>query len=597
MSDVVVSVTESTTAVTVSEQDVAVAITENPVTVSASTVGLQGIPGATGANGTAATITAGTTTVLASTALPTVTNTGTSSAAIFNFGIPAGSAGSNGTNGTSGISGVISVVAPITNTGTSSSAILGLDQTNLAKLDTANTFTVGGHSVTAESTAIIPLIIKGASGQTENLQAWQTSASANLARVSANGSIATAGNLAVGAVSITNLNQFQVTATAATQLGAVIRGAASQTADLQQWQNSGGTVLAKINSSGALGLSSIGQITDGLTAITFAGGRNIQLGSTTPSLGGGSAVIGIANATTVPTSNPTGGGVLYVDTGALKYRGTTGSAATIVDADGTITVGTATYATTSGTATYATTSGTSVSISGSITKSQVSDFTSGTVASATLAGTATYATTSGTATTISGSITESQVTNLVTDLAAKAPITYVYTNTANINNSFPSTTTAISVFGGTATPTFGFTVSADSTYEYEFYGYLQQTGALSTQTPTWSMGSTAITLSPVVAHVTDFGFTSNTTGLTTTATLSKSRITTGQAMTAITTASRYYNVVAKGTIRITGTGTAKIYPALSATVSADNVWSWSAGTLFKLTYVGNGTATAIGTWS
>ena len=81
------------------------------------------------------------------------------------------------------------------------------------------------------------------------------------------------------------------------------------------------------------------------------------------------------------------------------------------------TSGTVASATTSGTATYATTSGTSVSISGSITKSQVSDFTSGTVttisgnitksqisdftsgtvASATLAGTATYSTTSGTA--------------------------------------------------------------------------------------------------------------------------------------------------------------------------------------------------------
>jgi len=214
------------------------------------------------------------------------------------------------------------------------------------------------------------------------------------------------------------------------------------------------------------------------------------------------------------------------------------------------------------------------------------------------AGTAFYANTSGTATAVSGSaITESQVVNLVSDLAAKAPISYVYTSSAVITNSFPSTTTAISVFGGTATPTFGFTVSNDSTYEYEFYGYLQQTGALSSQTPTWSIGSTAVTLSPVVAHVTDFGFTTNTTGLTTTATLSKARTTTGVAMTAITTASRYYDVVAKGIIRVTGTGTVKLYPALSATVSVDNVWTWRDGTTFKLTYIGNATATAIGTWS
>ena len=291
------------------------------------------------------------------------------------------------------------------------------------------------------------------------------------------------------------------------------------------------------------------------------------------SLGGGLAP---AWSTYSPGSALTAGTAFYATTsGTASYATTAGTASYAT------TSGTASYATTSGTATYATTAGTAVSISGSITKSQVSDFTSGT------------------ATTISGSITESQVTNLVTDLAAKASLTYVYTNTADKNNSFPTVNTAISVFGGTATPTFGFTVSADTTYEYEFYGYLQQTGALSTQTPTWSIGSTAVTLSPVITHVTDFGFTSNTTGLTIASTLSKARTTSTFAMTAITAANvnRYYNVVAKGTIRITGTGTAKIYPALSATVSADNVWSWSAGTLFKLTYVGNGTATAIGTWS
>jgi hypothetical protein len=42
MSDVTVSVTESTTAVTVSQQNVAVAITETPTVVSVSSAGLQG---------------------------------------------------------------------------------------------------------------------------------------------------------------------------------------------------------------------------------------------------------------------------------------------------------------------------------------------------------------------------------------------------------------------------------------------------------------------------------------------------------------------------------------------------------------------------
>lgn len=47
------------------------------------------------------------------------------------------------------------------------------------------------------------------------------------------------------------------------------------------------------------------------------------------SFGSGSKVLSIGNATTVPTTNPTGGGILYVDAGALKYRGSSGTVTTI----------------------------------------------------------------------------------------------------------------------------------------------------------------------------------------------------------------------------------------------------------------------------
>lgn len=45
--------------------------------------------------------------------------------------------------------------------------------------------------------------------------------------------------------------------------------------------------------------------------------------------GGGEKVIFIANATTVPSSNPTGGGILYCEAGALKYRGSSGTITTL----------------------------------------------------------------------------------------------------------------------------------------------------------------------------------------------------------------------------------------------------------------------------
>jgi hypothetical protein len=58
-----------------------------------------------------------------------------------------------------------------------------------------------------------------------------------------------------------------------------------------------------------------------------------NLGINTPDqFGGGVKVIGILNAQTVPASNPTDGGVLYVESGALKYRGSSGTVTTIANA-------------------------------------------------------------------------------------------------------------------------------------------------------------------------------------------------------------------------------------------------------------------------
>ncbi len=55
--------------------------------------------------------------------------------------------------------------------------------------------------------------------------------------------------------------------------------------------------------------------------------------SGTPGHGNGNGVIGIDNAIAVPTTNPPGGGVLYCQAGALKYRGTSGTVTTIAPAD------------------------------------------------------------------------------------------------------------------------------------------------------------------------------------------------------------------------------------------------------------------------
>jgi len=60
----------------------------------------------------------------------------------------------------------------------------------------------------------------------------------------------------------------------------------------------------------------------------LAAGGNIGI-RTTSQFGGGQGVMAIANATVAPSVNPAGGGILYVEDGALKYRGANGTVTTI----------------------------------------------------------------------------------------------------------------------------------------------------------------------------------------------------------------------------------------------------------------------------
>jgi hypothetical protein len=65
-----------------------------------------------------------------------------------------------------------------------------------------------------------------------------------------------------------------------------------------------------------------------LEVLTLENNRNIGLNTLTQ-FGSGVVVVGLANATTVPTTNPTGGGVLYAEAGALKWRGSSGTVTTV----------------------------------------------------------------------------------------------------------------------------------------------------------------------------------------------------------------------------------------------------------------------------
>jgi hypothetical protein len=165
-------------------------------------------------------------------------------------------------------------------TGTGAAGYVWNQLSNYARRDQANAFTVGGHSITSEGTAIVPLVLKGASGQTADLFQAQTNAGTVVSKVTANGALAVnnqttaadsiliqragathlrvdpfnnmfaTGTMTVGQDSTAGSIRLGVYAGSATTIGAVIRGAASQSASLLELQNSAGTVRSSVSSAG-----------------------------------------------------------------------------------------------------------------------------------------------------------------------------------------------------------------------------------------------------------------------------------------------------------------------------------------------------------
>jgi hypothetical protein len=212
MSDFVISVSEPVTSVSVVEDVVSVSVVESPVVVGVQVSGVQGVKGDTGATGA---------------------------------------------TGSQGPSGVVSVTAPITNTGSSTSAVIGVDQSQFviaqsqvtglaaalaaeASLAGGNTFT-GAQVINTGAVGTIGLQVNTPASPTNHMQVWSLNGSYRSV-VDKNGFLSVGGSTALG-----NITSY---AFGASQIPLVLRGAASQTANLQEWQNSAGSSLALVQSNG-----------------------------------------------------------------------------------------------------------------------------------------------------------------------------------------------------------------------------------------------------------------------------------------------------------------------------------------------------------
>lgn len=191
--------------------------------------------------------------------------------------------------------------------------------------------------VTAQGATVVPLCAKGAASQSANIFEAQNSAGTKLFNVTPGGAIVAAGVAWTGKTYVQD------------GFSSVGWGLS---AGNWYWGN-GGTWHFGLHSSfgtqifsGVLGFNNqspgsssdagVGRNTAGVleinngTAGTFRDllVRNLGLNGAV-SAGGGVGIGFIANATTVPTSNPTGGGVLYCEGGALKFRGSSGTVTTL----------------------------------------------------------------------------------------------------------------------------------------------------------------------------------------------------------------------------------------------------------------------------
>jgi hypothetical protein len=114
---------------------------------------------------------------------------------------------------------------------------------------------LGGVYIDSQVASVAQFVVRGAAAQSANLTEWNNSSAQTMARVASDGTfiLATPGvGTAVALYAGSTVNRAEINTLAAAYVGLVVKGATSQTADLQQWQNSVGAVLTRFNKGGTL---------------------------------------------------------------------------------------------------------------------------------------------------------------------------------------------------------------------------------------------------------------------------------------------------------------------------------------------------------
>jgi len=190
--------------------------------------------------------------------------------------------------------------------------------------------TVTHVTITAQGATIVPLCVKGAASQTGNLFEVRSSANAKLIEITSAGEL------------LQSTGDLLIAGAGAGTSGVAVRQNGFSYIRLQPstgvlisnsrqfgWTSNGFNINTSADTALSRNDAGVVEVNNG-TAGTFRDliVRNLGLNGAV-SAGGGVGIAFIANATTVPTTNPMGGGLLYVEAGALKYRGSSGTVTTL----------------------------------------------------------------------------------------------------------------------------------------------------------------------------------------------------------------------------------------------------------------------------
>jgi hypothetical protein len=172
--------------------------------------------------------------------------------------------------------------------------------------------TANPNTIVPQTASIVPLTIKGVTTQTGNLQQWQNVSGTNLNIIFPNGAFSSNGYLTVGATTQSSTTVADLRIGNSVHKGITVRGAASQTGTLQEWQNSAGTVLASISALGHISSASanVTTITSSSATITNFVSTNTTSSNISASgviLSGDQALSSRARNIVISTSSPSGG--------------------------------------------------------------------------------------------------------------------------------------------------------------------------------------------------------------------------------------------------------------------------------------------------